>query len=80
MGRTIDSMLNIMNFSQRKKIVQPIIDYLRSNDCSIESVLGLLATLNAIITALYRRLDKMVKERDKLLARIKHDSEETWLD
>ena len=73
-------MLRTMNFSQRKKIVQPIIEYLKNNDCSIENVLGLLATLNAVITALYRRLDKMVKERDKLLAKIKHESEEGWLD
>ena len=69
-----------MNFSQRKKLIQPIIDYLKSNDCSIESILGLLATLNAVTTALYRRLDKMIKERDKLVAKIKHKSDEGWLD
>lgn len=70
-----------MMFNERKKIVKPIIDYIQSGQCSLENLLGLRASLQAVIVAIDRRLNIMAKQRHLVKTKLKTDElEETWLD
>lgn len=70
-----------MMFNERKKVAQPIIDYIRNGDCSMENLLGLRATLQSINVAIDRRLHIMAKQRDIVKKRTKTDElESNWLD
>ena len=68
-------------FGERKKVVKPVIDYIKSGRCSMENLLGLRSSLQAVIVAIDRRLHIMAKQRDLVKKKIKTDElEETWLD
>lgn len=70
-----------MMFNDRKKVVKPIIDYIKSGRCSLENLLGLRASLQAVIVAIDRRLHIMAKQRDLVKTKLKTDEfEENWLD
>ena len=68
-------------FKERKKIVKPVIDYIQSGKCSLENMLGLRASLQAVIVAIDRRLHVMAKQRDLVKSKIDTKGiEEDWLD
>lgn len=70
-----------MMFKERKKIVKPVIDYIQSGKCSLENMLGLRASLQAVIVAIDRRLHVMAKQRDLVKSKIDTKGiEEDWLD
>ena len=70
-----------MMFEDRKKVVKPVIDYIKSGRCSMENLLGLRASLQAVIVAIDRRLSIMAKQRDLVKKKIKTDElEQNWLD
>ena len=70
-----------MMFGERKKVVKPVIDYIQSGKCSLENMLGLRASLQAVIVAIDRRLHVMAKQRDLVKSKLKTDElEEDWLD
>ena len=68
-------------FGERKEVTKPIIDYIKSGKCSLENLLGLRSTLQAIIVAIDRRLAIMAKQRDLVKSKLKTDEmEQNWLD
>ncbi len=69
-----------MDFRERKRLLDPINNYLKSDDCSLENLLGLKASIAALDVSLGRRIKKVVREKDKLNSLIKIDREEEYLD
>lgn len=69
-----------MDFNKRKQSTKPIVNYIKSGDCSIENLLGLKAVIQALDVAIDRRLQAVIKQRDKLQSKLKIDDETEWLD
>lgn len=69
-----------MNFKQRKKIEQEVVNYINSEYTCIEHLIGLKVIVQALDVAIDRRLKYMINQRDKLNSKVKLDNEEDWLD
>lgn len=71
----------MMDFKKRKALFEPIAKYLKSNDCHVESLLGIRASLQAALVAVDKRLTILVKQRDVLKSKVKIEEDSTsWLD
>lgn len=70
----------IMDFKQRKNIQDHITSYINSEYTCIENLLGLKVIIQVLDVAIDRRLQAMLKQRDKLQSKIKVDNENDWLD
>jgi hypothetical protein len=78
-------MVNIeskmMDFKQRKKIERMVTSYIKSEYTCIEHLLGLKIVIQALDVAIDRRLQSMLKQRDKLHSKLRVSSNENeWLD
>lgn len=69
-----------MNFKQRKAIEKLVTDYIKSEYTCIEHLMGLKVIIQALDVAIDRRLQSMLKQRDKLQSKLKVDNESEWLD
>lgn len=72
-----------MNFNQRKNIEKLVTSYIKSEYTCIEHLMGLKIVIQALDVAIDRRLQTMLKQRDKLQAKVKvtkNNKEEEWLD
>lgn len=69
-----------MNFKERKSIQDFVTAYVKSEYCCIEHLMGLKIVIQALDVAIDRRLQELLKQRDKLQSKIKVDKEEGWLD
>lgn len=70
-----------MDFNQRLNITKKITKYLNSENCSIESLLGLKIVIQALDVAIDRRLQNLIKQKDKLQSKVKTiEDENNWLD
>ena len=69
-----------MDFKQRKNIQDLITAYIKSEYTCIEHLIGLKVIIQALDVAIDRRLQQMLKQRDKLQAKLKIDNETDWLD
>jgi hypothetical protein len=70
-----------MDFNQRLNITKKITKYLNSENCSIENLLGLKIVIQALDVAIDKRLQSLIKQKDKLQSKIKTiEDENNWLD
>lgn len=69
-----------MNFKQRKTISDLIIKYVKSEYCCIEHLMGLKIVIQALDVAVDRRLQELIKQRNKLQSKIRNTKEDEWLD
>jgi len=69
-----------MDFNQRKNIQNLVTAYIKSEYTCIEHLMGLKVVIQALDVAIDRRLQEMLKQRDKLQSKLKVDREEDWLD
>lgn len=70
-----------MNFNQRLNITKKITKYLNSENCSIENLLGLKIVIQALDVAIDRRLQNLIKQKDRLQSKVKTiEDENNWLD
>lgn len=70
-----------MDFNQRLNITKKITKYLNSENCSIENLLGLKIVIQALDVAIDRRLQNLIKQKDKLQSKVKTiEDENNWLD
>lgn len=70
-----------MDFNQRLNITKKITKYLNSENCSIENLLGLKTVIQALDVAIDRRLQNLIKQKDKLQSKVKTiEDENNWLD
>ncbi len=70
-----------MDFNQRLNITKKITKYLNSENCSIENLLGLKVVIQALDVAIDRRLQNLIKQKDKLQSKVKTiEDENNWLD
>lgn len=69
-----------MDFKQRKNIQKLITTYIKSEYTCIEHLMGLKIVIQALDVAIDRRLQEMLKQRDKLQTKVKVDNESGWLD
>ncbi len=69
-----------MDLPKRKYYLKPILEYIKSGDITKENLLGMRASLQAMITAIDRRLKELTMQRDRLKRRLKLEEDESWLD
>lgn len=69
-----------MNFKQRKAIQEVVTNYIKSEYTCIEHLMGLKVVIQALDVAIDRRLQTMLKQRDRLQSKLKVDNENEWLD
>jgi hypothetical protein len=69
-----------MDFKQRKQIQDLVTKYIKSEYTCIEHLLGLKVVVQALDVAIDRRLQSMLKQRDKLQTKLKVDNSSEWLD
>lgn len=69
-----------MDFKQRKNIQNLVTTYIKSEYACIEHLMGLKVIIQALDVAIDRRLQEMLKQRDKLQSKLKVDNESDWLD
>lgn len=69
-----------MDFPERKNSFKPIIDYLRNENCTIEQLLGLKASLQALDVAVDRGLKRVHWKKNKLKTKLRIDDDMSWLD
>lgn len=70
-----------MDFNQRLYITKKITKYLNSENCSIENLLGLKIVIQALDVAIDRRLQNLIKQKDRLQSKVKTiEDENNWLD
>jgi hypothetical protein len=70
-----------MDFNQRLNITKKITKYLNSENCSIENLLGLKIVIQALDVAIDKRLQSLIKQKDKLQSKVKTiEDENNWLD
>lgn len=70
-----------MDFNQRLNITKKITKYLNSENCSIENLLGLKIVIQALDVAIDRRLQNLIKQKDRLQSKVKTiEDENNWLD
>ena len=69
-----------MDFKQRKNIQNLVTAYINSEYTCIEHLMGLKVVIQALDVAIDRRLQSMLKQRDKLQTKVKVDNENDWLD
>lgn len=69
-----------MNFHQRKVVSDKISSYLKSENCCIEHLMGLKVVIQALDVAIDRRLQELLRQRDKLNTKLKINNEQDWLD
>lgn len=69
-----------MDFNQRLNITKKITQYLNSDNCSIENLIGLKIVIQALDVAIDRRLQALTKQKDILNSKIKINDESSWLD
>jgi predicted transcriptional regulator len=69
-----------VDFNQRLNITKKITSYLNSDNCSIENLIGLKVVIQALDVAIDKKLQTLVKYKDNLNSKIKHNDESNWLD
>lgn len=69
-----------MDFKQRKNIQNLVTAYIKSEYTCIEHLMGLKVIIQALDVAIDRRLQEMLKQRDKLQSKLKVDNETDWID
>lgn len=69
-----------MDFKQRKNIEKLVTAYIKSEYTCIEHLIGLKVIIQALDVAIDRRLQEMLKQRNKLQSKLKVDNESDWLD
>lgn len=69
-----------MDFKQRKTISDLITKYVNSEYCCIEHLMGLKIVIQALDVAVDRRLQELIKQRNKLQSKIRNTKKDEWLD
>jgi hypothetical protein len=69
-----------MNFNERLLITKKIVNYLKSDNCSVENLLGLKVVIQALDVSIDKRLQSLLRQKDKLSSQTKIEDETNWLD
>lgn len=69
-----------MDFKNRKENIKPFFDYLKNENCTMEQLLGLRASIQALEVGVEKALRRVHRSKTRLEDRVNLKNEMDWLD